>query len=91
MHATDEVAQHLLGHVEVRDDAVLEGADGHDVAGRAPEHRLGLLADSEHGVVGLVDGDDRGLVEDDALTLDVDEGVGRAQVNSHIVREEASN
>jgi hypothetical protein len=32
----DEVAEHLLGGVEVGDDPVLERADGRDVAGVRP-------------------------------------------------------
>ena len=32
----------------------------------------------------LAHGDDRGLVEDDALAADVDEGVGRAQVDGQV-------
>ena len=43
----DEVAQHLLRHVEVGDDAVLQRPDGLNGARRAPEHPLGLDA---HGV-----------------------------------------
>ncbi len=48
MHLRDEVVQHLLGHVEVGDDPVLERADGDDVAGSAPEHGLGFVTDGEH-------------------------------------------
>ena len=44
----DEVVQHLLGVLEVGDDAVLHGLDGDDVARRAAEHLLGLLADGFH-------------------------------------------
>src|SRR3954467_1522663 len=43
----DEVAQHLLGHVEVGDHTVLQGPDGLDRAGGAAEHPLGLDA---HGM-----------------------------------------
>ena len=45
VHLLDEVAQHLLGDVEVGDDAVLERADRGDRAGRAAEHALGLDPD----------------------------------------------
>ena len=43
----DEVAEHLLGHVEVGDHAVLERADRRDRARGSAEHALGLDA---HGV-----------------------------------------
>ena len=88
VHLLDEVAQHLLGDLEVGDHAVLQRPDGDDVPGRAPEHVLGLLADREHAVRVLVDGDDRGLVQDDALALDVDQGVRRAQVDGQVVGEQ---
>ena len=47
MHPADEVLDHLLGDLEVGDDAVAQGADRLDVAGRAPDHLLGFLADGE--------------------------------------------
>src|SRR6185503_11170928 len=37
----------------------------------------------------LGDGDDGRLVQDDAAALDVDQGVGRAQINRHVGREHA--
>src|ERR1700693_102102 len=40
----DEVPEHLLGDVEVGDDAVLQGPDRLDRARRAAEHPLGLDA-----------------------------------------------
>jgi hypothetical protein len=85
----DEVVQHLLGVAEVGDDTVLHRLDGDDVARRAAEHLLGLLA---HGLdfVGLgVDRDDGGLVDDDALAVGVDQRVGRAQVDGEVIGEEA--
>ena len=44
MDPLDEEAEHLLAHVEVGDDAVLERADSLDVRGRPPEHALGIGA-----------------------------------------------
>ena len=83
----DEVGQHLLGDVEVGDDAVLHRLDGDDVAGRAAEHLLGFTADGLDAAVQLVDRDDRRLVDDDALALGVDAGVGRAEVDGEVSRE----
>ena len=79
VHLLDEVAEHLLGHVEVGDDAVLERADGGDRARRAAEHALGLDADGVHLAGALVDRDDRRLGEDDAASADVDERVRRPE------------
>src|SRR5262249_60940493 len=88
----DEVAQHRLRDLEVSDDAVLERPDGVDVAGRAPEHALGLGADREdaaRGAIVLLHGDDRRLVADDSLALHVYERVRRPEIDREIVREQA--
>ena len=85
LHLVDEVAQHRLGDVEVGDDAVLHRADGGDVAGRAAEHPLGLVADGADLAGDGVEGDDGGLAQDDALVLHVDERVGRAEIDADVV------
>src|SRR3954466_3383130 len=61
MHLLDEVPKHLLGHVEVCDDAVLQRTDRLDRARRAAEHALCLDADGVHLTGALVDRDDRRL------------------------------
>jgi hypothetical protein len=80
----DEVAEHLLADLEVRDDAVLQRSDGLDVAGGAPDHALGFDADRDGFAVADVDGDHGGLVQDDAPAAHVDDGVGRAEVDGHV-------
>jgi hypothetical protein len=66
----DEVAQHALGDLEVRDHAVAQRPDGLDVARRLAEHGLRGVADrhavEQHLVGALLDGDDAGLIQDDA-------------------------
>ena len=84
MHLADEILDHLLRHFEVGDDAVAKRADGDDRRGRAAEHALGLRAHGEELVGPRVDRDDRGLVEDDALTADVDDRVGGPEVDGHV-------
>src|SRR5262245_48451929 len=85
----DQVAQHPLGDLEVRDDPVLQGLDDADV-GRCPsQHPLGLAADGDDGAVGLVNGDDGRLAEDDTLATDEHEGVRRAQVDREVPRKRA--
>jgi hypothetical protein len=88
MHLADEVVQHLLRHVEVGDDAVLERADGGDIAWGPAEHGLGLVTHRQHRVIGVVDGDDRRLVHHDAFAANVHEGVRGAQIDGEIVREQ---
>jgi hypothetical protein len=80
-HEREEVAEHLLRHVEVGDHAVLHGADGEDALGRAAEHALGLQPDALDLLRLAVDRHHRGLVQHDALALDVDQGVGGAEVD----------
>ena len=87
----DEVGQHLLGDVEVGDDAVLHRLDGHDVAGRAAQHLLGFASNGFDAPVHLVDRDNRRLVDDDALALGIDAGVGRAEVDGEVSRETREN
>src|SRR5262249_3021545 len=88
MHLADEVVEHLLRHVEVGDDAVLQWPNRLDVSRRPTHHRLGLVAHRKHRVIGLVDGDDGGFVHHDALAADVDEGVRGAQIYGEVIGEE---
>ena len=48
MDLLDEVAEHGFRDFEVGDHAVLHRPDGHDVAGRAPEHTFGFFTDSQN-------------------------------------------
>ena len=88
VHLLDEVAEHLLADVEVGDDAVLQRADGLDVAGRAPDHPLRLGADRERAAVARVDRDHRRLVEHDAAAAHVDERVRGAEVDGHVAADD---
>ncbi len=45
MHLADEVLDHLFRDFEIGDDAVAHRADRFDVAGRAAQHHLGVVAD----------------------------------------------
>src|SRR5262245_6230291 len=58
-----EVVEHLLRHVKIGDDAILERPDGHDAPRGPPQHRLGLPADRQYRMVRLVNGHDGRLVE----------------------------
>ena len=84
----DKVGQHGLGDFEIGDDAVFERTDGDDVAGRAAEHALGLVADREDFVRAGLDGHDGGFAQDNALIADVNKGVGCAEVDADIARKE---
>ena len=89
VHLLDEVAEHLLGDVEVGDHAVLQRPDRADRAGRAAEHALRLEPDRVHLAGALVDRDHGGLAEHDAAAAHVDERVGGAEVDRHVAAAEA--
>ena len=79
----DEEPEHRLRDDVVGDDAVLHRPDGLDVAGCAADHLAGFLADGHDPVV--VGNRDHGwLRDDDSLALDVDEDVGRAEVDTDL-------
>jgi hypothetical protein len=85
------MAQQALGRFEVGDDAVAQRADGRDVRGRSPEHRVGLVADGL-GLVALgVDGDDGGLVDDDATAGREHNCIRGAEVDGEITGGEGQN
>ena len=81
------MAQHGLGDFEVGDDAVLHGADGHDVAGRAAQHLLGLGAHGQHNLAAARIALDRHhgrFGKHHARALHVHERVRRAQVDGQV-------
>ena len=85
----DEVAEHFLRDVEIGDDAVLQRPDGRDGAGCSAQHALGFVSHGQNLVP--LDSDDRRLAQNDALVLDVDQGVGGAQVNANVIGEKFDN
>ena len=93
VRALDEVAEHRLGDLEVRDHAVLDRADRADAVRRAPEHLLGLVTDRDHLLAAparvLGDRDHARLRADEPLAADVDEGVGGAEIDGEVVGERA--
>ena len=92
MHLADELLQHLFGHGEVGDHAVLHRTyDGYG-ARRLAEHLLGALADGLNRFFGVrsafhADRHDRRLVEHDAATAHIDQGIGGAEVDGQVIGE----
>ena len=82
--ASDEVAQHLGRHVEVRDHAVPQRADRADVRRRAPDHAARLLADRVDPAGHLVDCDDRRLEDGNPAAANEDESVRRAEIDREL-------
>ena len=73
--------QHGFRDLKVGDDTIPHGADGHDVAGRTPQHVLGFGANSfDHTAAAaavLANSDDGGLIEPEHRSF-VDETVRSA-------------
>ena len=87
----DEVLDHLLGHVEVADDAVAQRPDRDDVGRRPADHPLGLGADGQDPLGLGVDGHDGRLAHDDPAVADVDQRVGGPEVDPDVAGEEAED
>ena len=87
LHLAHEIHQHLLGGVEIGDDAVLHRTNRLDVGGRAPEHLVRLGPDRLDRPLGDVERHDRWLVEDDAAAAREDTGIGGTEVDGDIGRE----
>ena len=65
----DELLEHPLRHVVVGNDAVPQGADGHDVAGGTAQHGLSLGAHLQQAAGILVDGHHRRSLSTTPLPL----------------------
>ena len=83
----DEVRQHFFRDREIGNDAIFHGPDSHDIARRTTKHILGFFADSFDLVCDFVDGNDRRLVDHDAATFSIDQGVRCTEVNRQIAGE----
>ena len=74
-HLLDHAANHVLGGIKVSNHTVAQGAHGADALMDLAVHLAGAFTHGD-GLVGLgVEGDDRRLVNDDAVIMD-DNGVG---------------
>src|SRR5690606_19601227 len=80
----EQQADHLLGHLEVGDRPFAQRPHGDDVARGAPDHLPGVAPHRQHLVGAAVERDDRGLVQDDALTPGVHQRVRGAQVDREV-------
>ena len=87
MYPGNEMLEHLLGDLEVGDNAVLQGADSGDVAGGAAEHALGLGTYRFDSLDAIVETDrhHRGLIQYNSLVAHVDKSVRCAQIDGEIV------
>ena len=84
MSLGDEVFQHRLRDLEFGDHPVADGPDGDDVCRGAAGQFFGLCAYGNRAARLFVNDDPRRLVYDNALIADVNQRVGRAQVNADV-------
>jgi hypothetical protein len=83
--------QHLLGQLEIGDDAAHERPDRGDIARCPAQHPLGVGADRVDLIGALVDGNHRGFGDHDAASPDVDERVRGAKVNGDAAAADPGN
>ena len=79
---------------KVGDHAVPHGPDGDDVARCAAQHVLGFQPHGQHPVFGTVigpHGDHGGFAENNAFAFDVNQRVGRTQVDGQVAGKDAQN
>jgi hypothetical protein len=66
--------------------AVLQWTNGDDISGSSSQHAFGFIPNCENLARTRSDGDNRRLAQNDALILDINEGICRTQVDADIVR-----
>ena len=82
------MAQHGLGNFKVGDNAVFHGADSPDIAWGSAQHALGVMPNGQNHVVAarvFLDRHHRGLAQHNSLPLNIDAGIGRAQVDGQVI------
>src|SRR3546814_13756436 len=75
----DEIFDHLLSNIDVRNHAIAQRPDGFDIIWRFSHHQLGVIADrfdSPDAILGF-DGYDRRFVEHDATSAPIYESIRR--------------
>jgi hypothetical protein len=84
VHFLDEVPQHSLGNIEVRDNTVFQWPDGDDISRRPADHALCFEADRYYLAGVGIESYDRGFIQNNSATSDVHERIGSAEVHGHV-------
>ena len=90
MDHADKLFQHLFGHREIGDYAIFHRADSLDIAGNLSEHLFRFLAHRLNAFLGtgmpvVPDRDDRRFIQNNACIPDIDQRVGRPQIDGQII------
>ena len=83
----NEGLDHLLGGVEISDDAIAQRAHRADVSRGAAQHQLGLVTHREGHTPLQVNRHDGGFLQNDPLAADVHQGVRRPEINADVAGE----
>ena len=88
------MAQHGLSHFEIGNHTVTHGADGNDIPRGTAQHVLGFHPHCQHAVFGAVvrtNGNHGRLAENNTLTFDINQRIGRTQVDGQIAGKDTQN
>jgi hypothetical protein len=77
--------QHRLCHFEIGNDAILERAHRHDIAGRSPQHPLRFITDCQNLTRTGSYRYNRRLTQHNPMVLDKNQRVSRAQINADVI------
>ena len=91
MHFADEVLDHLLGNFKIGNHAITHRPDGFHIYWRLAQHGFGLITDCIDDLASALRhvGDNRRLIELDALSFHIDQCVRCSEINGHVCGQQA--
>src|SRR5215208_4211740 len=91
MNLLDKMTEHRLSNLEICDNAVFHGPDGHNIAGGAAQHPLGLFADGQNVGGARLNGDHGGFPQYNSLVSYIYQRVRCSQIDTDIVGKQTLN
>src|SRR5918996_5443075 len=91
MNFLDKMTEHRLSNLEICDDAVFHWPDGHNIAGGAAQHALGLFAYGQYVSGARLNGDHGRFSQDNPLVSYIHQRVGCSQIDTDIVGKQTLN
>ena len=88
MHFLNKVFDHFLGDMKIRNHAVAQGTYRRNVGGGFSQHLFGIGPDGQNNffIFYVGNGNHRRFIQHDPAPLNINQRVGRSQVNGHIRR-----
>ena len=87
MHFLNEIAEHLLGNFKIRNYAFGKRPHCGYMPGRAADHFFGFSPDLNNLPGFFIHRHHRGLVDHDPAAANINQRIGRAQVNADVFGE----